>query len=327
MPPAFSIAVVSSLTAVGRACDLQPRRDGRGDAGGDHLAIVAALARVTALPDPLAPLLDLPGVADAVDRARSACEELRWHEAYRRRWREVRAEAGSAGDPRVVRGRGRAGAAVAGAVAGHRRRAATPVVVGALRATAPGRALDARARRPRAAVRCRRCGQLLAQVHVAARPAGWLPDGVRRAAAADRAARGPARSGSAPVGDELAARVELLGRTVRESAAPALVVAGRRARGAADPAAVRRRERGGRPGRGAAAADRARPRPDRVAGAPRSRLGRGAQPVPGRRRRGSRRGRPTGSAGGSGALRRRRRGAGPPGWPGSRGARRSAPAP
>ncbi|HEY8721218.1 MAG TPA: cell filamentation protein Fic, partial [Pengzhenrongella sp.] len=43
--------------------------------------------------DPLAPLAELPGVADAVARARAACEELRWHEAFRRRWREVRAEA------------------------------------------------------------------------------------------------------------------------------------------------------------------------------------------------------------------------------------------
>lgn len=57
--------------------------------------------------DPLAPLLDLPGVRAAVERARTACEELRWHEAFRRRWREVRAEA----DVRAAR----AGAAVDGA--------------------------------------------------------------------------------------------------------------------------------------------------------------------------------------------------------------------
>ncbi|SFJ76818.1 Fic family protein [Cellulomonas sp. KH9] len=44
--------------------------------------------------DPLAGLVDLPGVTDAVAAARAACEELRWHEAFRRRWREVRAEAG-----------------------------------------------------------------------------------------------------------------------------------------------------------------------------------------------------------------------------------------
>ena len=44
--------------------------------------------------DALAALAGLPGVAAAVDLARAACEELRWHEAFRRRWREVRAEAG-----------------------------------------------------------------------------------------------------------------------------------------------------------------------------------------------------------------------------------------
>jgi hypothetical protein len=44
--------------------------------------------------DPLADLATLPGVADAVDAARAACEDLRWHEAFRRRWREVRAETG-----------------------------------------------------------------------------------------------------------------------------------------------------------------------------------------------------------------------------------------
>lgn len=44
--------------------------------------------------DALAAVAGLPDVADAVDAARAACEELRWHEAFRRRWREVRAEAG-----------------------------------------------------------------------------------------------------------------------------------------------------------------------------------------------------------------------------------------
>ena len=50
------------------------------------------------MPDPLAPLLDLPGVADAVDRARIACEELRWHEAYgSRAWILTRDEAVAGG--------------------------------------------------------------------------------------------------------------------------------------------------------------------------------------------------------------------------------------
>ena len=44
--------------------------------------------------DALAEVAALPVVASAVDAARTACEELRWHEAFRRRWREVRAESG-----------------------------------------------------------------------------------------------------------------------------------------------------------------------------------------------------------------------------------------
>jgi hypothetical protein len=44
-------------------------------------------------PDPLAALIARPAVADAVDRARQACTELRWHPALRRRIPEVRTEA------------------------------------------------------------------------------------------------------------------------------------------------------------------------------------------------------------------------------------------
>ena len=43
---------------------------------------------------PLEPLLHLDGVAQAVDQARRACEELRWHRALRRRWAVVRTESG-----------------------------------------------------------------------------------------------------------------------------------------------------------------------------------------------------------------------------------------
>ncbi|MDQ0375164.1 cell filamentation protein Fic [Cellulomonas humilata] len=172
--------------------------------------------------DALAPLLDLPGVADAVDRARVACEELRWHEAYRRRWREVRAEAGLRAT--------RASCEIEGvrvplslvrslATGGGNE----PVVVGALRATAlVERWMPALG--DRGSVALPPLGQLLAQVHVAA-TGGWLPDAaVGRLRSTEQP--GDLRGlGPAPVADELAARVELLGRTVRESAAPALVVA------------------------------------------------------------------------------------------------------
>ncbi|WP_456788890.1 cell filamentation protein Fic [Cellulomonas sp. P5_C5] len=172
--------------------------------------------------DPLAPLLDLPGVGDAVDRARVACEELRWHEAYRRRWREVRAEAGLRAT--------RASAEIEGVRVPLSlvRSLATsggdePVVVGGLRATAlVERWMPALG--DRGAVALPPLGQLLAQVHVAA-AGGWLPDAaVGRLRSAEQP--GDLRGlGPAPVGEELAARVALLGRTVQESSAPALVVA------------------------------------------------------------------------------------------------------
>ncbi len=47
------------------------------------------------MPDhPLAALLTLPGVAEAVAEARAACTELRWHPGLRRGWQVARAEAG-----------------------------------------------------------------------------------------------------------------------------------------------------------------------------------------------------------------------------------------
>ncbi len=172
--------------------------------------------------DPLAPLLDLPGVAQTVERARSAAEELRWHEAYRRRWREVRAEAGLRAT--------RASCAVDGvrvplslvrelATSGG----TAPVVVGALRATAlVERAMPDLGARGATALPPLR--QLLVRVHVAA-GGGWLPEPdlgrLRvRGDAQDLTGLGPA-----PVGGELAARIDLLERTVAATQVPALVVA------------------------------------------------------------------------------------------------------
>ncbi|MBO1753064.1 Fic family protein [Actinotalea sp. BY-33] len=43
---------------------------------------------------PLDTLVTLPGVEQAVGRAREACEELRWHRALRRQWPVARTEAG-----------------------------------------------------------------------------------------------------------------------------------------------------------------------------------------------------------------------------------------
>ncbi len=178
--------------------------------------------------DPLAPLLGLPGAAAAVERARTACEELRWHEAFRRRWREVRAEA----DLRAAR----ASAAVDGA--------RVPLdAVRALATGAPG-GDDGTARVAAGALRATTLAaawrpdlggrgepalppltQVLARLHTAA-AAGWLPDEhLGRVRAAGTAPRDLAGLGAAPGGDEVAERLTLLGRTVAATAAPALVVA------------------------------------------------------------------------------------------------------
>ena len=165
--------------------------------------------------DALAPLLDLPGVADAVDRARVACEELRWHEAYRRRWREVRAEAGLRAT--------RASCEIEGvrvplslvrslATSGG----TEPVVVGALRATAlVERWMPALG--DRGSVRAPAPGPA-ARPGAHRRRRGVAAGRVRRLGCAPTEQPGDLRGlGPAPVGDELAARVDLLGRTVRES--------------------------------------------------------------------------------------------------------------
>ena len=188
------------------------------------------LARVTT--DPLQALVALPGVADAVARARAACEELRWHEAFRRTWREVRAES-------TVRS-ARASAALEGAGIpldvlrdAARGAAAVPpdgqgrLAFGALRAAAEvERLLPVLGARHTAVLPP--FGQLLARLHAAAavglgrgaggddvgRPRGETP-------ASDLTGLGPSPSGA-----DVAARLDLLGDLVRTSTAPALVVAG-----------------------------------------------------------------------------------------------------
>lgn len=187
--------------------------------------------------DPLAPLVDLPGVADAVEAARAACEGLRWHEAYRRRWREVRAEAGlrSARASAAVDGarvtldvvRGLA----TGTVAPDARAAGTTArpdphvdrVLGAVRAAAAVERLmpDLGAR---GAATLPPLPQLLARLHAAA-TGGWLDEdavGRVRGAAPPQDLTG---LGPAPVGPDVAARLDLLARTVGTTRAPALVVA------------------------------------------------------------------------------------------------------
>ncbi len=197
--------------------------------------------------DPLATLVQLPGVAAAVESARVACEELRWHEAFRRRWREVRAEAdlhAARASAAVDGARVPLGTLRAVAVGGAALDAADPAARASSTARSPGSVQATAAER--LAVGALRASvlaatwradlggrgesvlppfvQMLARLHVAA-TAGWLPAddvGRLRAAAAPRDLTG---LGAAPSGQELAARVQLLGRTVEQSRAPGLVVA------------------------------------------------------------------------------------------------------
>jgi len=208
--------------------------------------------------DALAGWVDL--TADAVSRARSACAELRWHEAYRRRWREVRAEAGlraahasaALEGARLplehVRALATGGAAwpatTSGAAPGDGAQRAAgrgvrldvgpdvppgpvpgaeAVLVGALRGASlvDGLLPDLGAR---GAGALPPLPQLLARAHTVV-AAGWLPTDALGRLRADGPALDQRGLGTAPVGREVAARVDLLSRTVATTSAPALVVA------------------------------------------------------------------------------------------------------
>ena len=176
--------------------------------------------------DPLLALADLPGVRTAIDDARSACERLRWHEAFRRRGREVRAEAGiraaraSAGleGARVPVDRVRAMAIGAAGTGGT-----DALVRGSLQAHVVVESLmpelGARSAPPMPPF-----SQLLATIHRAA-TGGWLEEGsVGRLRSRDVPddLRG---LGEAPPASAVAARIALLGEVIDGSRAPALVVA------------------------------------------------------------------------------------------------------
>lgn len=201
--------------------------------------------------DPLSALLDLPGVGPAVDGARITCEELRWHEGFRRRWREARTEAdlravrGSAALEgarvplvqvrRLATGAGVIGAGGAGgpevggaAVAGSPAPGAASsdadlrVVLGTLRATA----LAARWRPDLGAPNgagLPPLGELLARLHTAA-ARDWLPrQELGRLRRGEEQPRDLIGLGRAPAGEEAAERIALLTRALAAGGAPAVV--------------------------------------------------------------------------------------------------------
>ncbi|WP_280250081.1 oxidoreductase [Nocardia abscessus] len=151
--------------------------------------------------DPLQPLVDLPGVRDAADRARDALAEVHRHKANRRGWPTTAAEA-------AVRA-ARSSAAIDGGSTDIPAdgRVADPILAGSLRV---GQALDGDALRNLVGVWQRAPLQALARLHLLA-----AADLVEQEETLGR-----------PRGDSgVAQRLDLLAQTVLGSRAPAPVLA------------------------------------------------------------------------------------------------------
>lgn len=151
--------------------------------------------------DPLQPLVDLPGVRAAADRARDALAEVHRHKANRRGWPTTAAEA-------AVRA-ARSSAALEGASTELPAdgRVADPVLAGALRV---GQALDADALRTLAGIWQRAPLQALARLHLLAAADLVTDEGLL----------GRPRSDAG-----VAQRLDLLAQTVQTARAPAPVIA------------------------------------------------------------------------------------------------------
>lgn len=177
--------------------------------------------------DPLQPLVRMEGVPDAVEQARDACAQLRWHPALRRRAAETRTEAGvraarcsAALDGgrlplELVRDAARGAAPLPADAAGL-------VVRGALRAHAEAERLGAGGGQVLTAAPW----QALARLHVAT-AAGLVDDDElgRPRRAGERPRDVPAGT-EAPDGAALAARLDALARLLSgPSSVPALVLA------------------------------------------------------------------------------------------------------
>ncbi len=178
--------------------------------------------------DPLVRLAALPGVAQEIERARQACETLRWHPAMRRRSAECRAESAvwAARASAALEGARLPISLVRDAVRGARELPQDPagqVVAGATRAVAEAERLSERGARAIAdAPR-----QALVRLHLAA-VSGVVPDErVGRPRRGDERPRG-ADTGMppAPAATEATARLDALVALLEApSRAPVLVLA------------------------------------------------------------------------------------------------------
>jgi Fic family protein len=195
----------------------QTRQPGRPQSN----APTAAQAQLSAA---LAQLTGLPGVREAIDAARDACTELRWHPALRRRTAEARAEAtvraarcssaleGARYPVPLIRDAARGAATLPDDASGR-------LAAGALRALTQAQELEsAIAAAP---------AQALARLHVAA-AADLLPEASlgRPRQGGELPGDGIGEPAQAPVGAALTARLEGITDLLAAPAdAPALVVA------------------------------------------------------------------------------------------------------
>ncbi len=181
------------------------------------------------MPDPLAPLLELPGVADAVGRSRKAVDELLGHRVLRRRSAEVTAESALRGARASAQLEGAGielerlrGQLLAGTdIETHTRdREVGKIVTGAVRLHADlGQLVETWRQSP---------ARALARLHVIA--AGDLvadPDhlGRPRVDPAEQV-NDPLGLGAPPDPLEMSARLEGLSRVLLATKVPAVVVAG-----------------------------------------------------------------------------------------------------
>jgi hypothetical protein len=168
-------------------------------------------------------LAGLPGVTEAVDAARQACSELRWHEALRRRIPEARAEttARAAQASAALDGAELPLEVVRDVLRGARPAPGDPVgraVAGAVRVTVEAQTLGDVVRSAPL--------QALARLHTAA-AAGLVPDDeLGRPRQGDEPPRDLPGPGRAPTGAELVGRLESLATLLRAPGdVPALLVA------------------------------------------------------------------------------------------------------
>jgi hypothetical protein len=177
-------------------------------------------------------LLELPGVAEAVEAVRSACTALRWHEGLRRRSAEAAAESRVRGATAsaLLEGAEPAGSAGSVAVVRDLMRGASrwPAPLGPVDRVLKGAVQVTAATEGIGAAQLRSPAQVLARLHLAAAADLVAPSQLGRPRRANEAADDLIELGPASPPEDLPERLVLLSRllaTVGEGA-PGVLVAG-----------------------------------------------------------------------------------------------------